>query len=90
MKVRRNTPICEAIQWDGQNTTEVVNMLQGAWKDDGIWLRQLWREGSEPVWRLVIDEDVREADKGDWIVKSPTGVNVISDEAFSAEYRAVD
>lgn len=88
-KLCRKRKTFEAIQWDGSNTSAVVDLLQGGWKEDGIWLRQLWRRpDQDPDWRLVLFEGL-EAKIGDWIMKVPGsnfGPYVVAADKFEAEY----
>ncbi len=67
IKVRRITDAREAIQWDGKNTDEVVEWLQGGWKDDGAWLKQTFENG-ELVWYLVTPND-NVVPVGGWLVR---------------------
>ncbi len=92
MLVRKKEPIGDALQWTGANTSEVVEFLQGGWKEDGIWLRQLWKgDGIDPDWELVLFEELS-ARPTDWIIKSEKsnyGLFVVSAERFAEEYEVI-
>lgn len=40
MKFVRKDSRVEAMQWNGNNTNEIVIWLQGGWQNGGIWLKQ--------------------------------------------------
>jgi hypothetical protein len=96
LTVRKRPAELQAMRFNGQNATEIVNWAQGGWREKGIWLRQAPREGGGFDFRLVIPSatpsltDTREARPGDWIVKAADGeLYPCHPESFERAYEVV-
>ena len=104
-KFRKKPVEIEAIQWDGANTTSVINWAQGGWGRVGplalngksIWIKQVVVDPDKfpvvCVWRLVIPtlEGDHEASPGDWIIRGVKGeIYPCKPDIFAATYEPVE
>lgn len=95
-KFRKISGGFEAIQWNGENATEIAEWAQGGWGGGGIWVKQkVVDPNADPldfVWRLVIPgiDGPEDAIPGQWIAKNSRGELSIIDDAVMSEKFASD
>jgi hypothetical protein len=89
VKVCKRPETLEAMQWTGANSNEVVQWLQGGWHSGGAWIKQEFPSGAGVRWSLVVPSAGRDAEPGDWLVRSFRGVEVMKPEQFEGQYQTI-
>lgn len=98
-KIRRTSPVIEAVQWTGENATEIAEFVQGGWDvadDDkrSVWIKQQVTEdggSAEIYWLIVVPTNVGDVDVPvfGWIVRDHHVLHTYDASEFAAKYEVL-